>query len=105
MMREFKIAYAGSRKAARWANTKTTWPDLCARLKRTQYTPESSEEYWAMSKDERDTAKDRGAFVGGSLKDGRRKITFTSSRNTCTPKLLSSMRLTVPVTRQEISVP
>ena len=83
-MREFKIACAGSRKAAKWANTKTTWPDLCARLKRTQYTPETSEEYWAMGKDERDAAKDRGAFVGGSLKDGRRKIANVECRSLIT---------------------
>ena len=31
-MREFKIAVAGSRKAAWWKNTKTTWEELCGKL-------------------------------------------------------------------------
>ena len=73
-MREFKIACASSRKAAKWKNMTVTWPDLCSRLQTTMYTAETQEEYRAMSKDDRDTAKDKGAFVGGSLKGGRRKI-------------------------------
>lgn len=83
-MREFKIAVANSRKAARWRNTKSTWPDLCARLRNTIYTAENSEEYWAMSKDDRDAAKDKGAFVGGSLRNGRRKIVDVECRSLIT---------------------
>ena len=56
-MREFKIAVAGSRKAARWKNIKITWPDLCSRLRKTVYTSETAEEYRAMDKDARDAAK------------------------------------------------
>ena len=66
-MRQFKIACANSRKAARWKNTTITWEALCERLRSTVYTKETSDEYWAMSKDDRDAAKDNGAFVGGSL--------------------------------------
>lgn len=83
-MRKFKIACAGSRKASRWENRKVTWPELCARLKKTSYTPETSEEYWAMDKEGRDAAKDRGGFVGGSLKDGRRKIRNVECRSLVT---------------------
>lgn len=72
-MREFRIACAGSRKAATWANQKITWDSFCKRLQKTVYTSETLEEYWAMSKDERDDAKDKGAFVGGYLINGRRK--------------------------------
>lgn len=83
-MREFKIACAGSRKAARWANQKITWPDLCGRLKNTSYTSETSEEYWAMSKDDRDAAKDKGGFVGGYLRNGRRRIADVECRSLIT---------------------
>ena len=72
-MREVRIACGGSRKAATWANQKITWDSFCKRLQKTVYTSETLEEYWAMSKDERDDAKDKGAFVGGYLIDGRRK--------------------------------
>ena len=83
-MREFKIAVAGSRKAAKWKNTKTTWPDLCARLQKTLFTSETSEEYWNMSKDDRDAAKDQGGFVGGYLSGGRRKTTNVKCRSLIT---------------------
>ena len=66
-MREFKIACARHRKAKTWKNVSTTWPDLRARLCATTYTAETQDEYWAMSKDDRDAAKDRGSFVGGFL--------------------------------------
>ena len=83
-MREFKSAVANSRKSARWKNIKTTWPDLCDRLRKTIYTAETSEEYWAMSKDDRDAAKDKGCFVGGYLRNGRRKIVDVECRSLVT---------------------
>ena len=83
-MREFKIAVANSRKAAKWKNIKTTWPDLCDRLRKTIHTAETSEEYWAMSKDDRDAAKDKGGFVGGYLRNGRRKIVDVECRSLVT---------------------
>lgn len=83
-MREFKIAVAGNRKAARWRNIKITWPDLCSRLRKTVYTSETAEEYRSMDKDARDAAKDRGGFVGGYLRGGRRKITDVECRSLIT---------------------
>ena len=83
-MREFKIACANSRKAARWRNTTITWEALCERLRGTVYTKETSDEYWAMSKDDRDAAKDKGAFVGGSLRNGRRRVADVECRSLIT---------------------
>lgn len=83
-MREFRIACANSRKALKWKNTKVTWPDLCGRLKSTVHTSETSDEYRAMSKDDRDAAKDKGGFVGGSLKGGRRKAVNVECRSLIT---------------------
>ena len=83
-MREFKIACARSRKAKTWKNQKATWPALCEKLKKTVYTSETAEEYRAMGKDDRDAAKDRGGFVGGSLKNGRRRVADVECRSLVT---------------------
>lgn len=71
-MRELKVAYGRSSKAKTWKNDTAAWGDLCDRLRTTYRTAETQDEYAAMNKDDRDRAKDRGGFVGGHLKDGRR---------------------------------
>lgn len=83
-MRELKIACATHRKALKWKNTTTAWPDLRDRLCATVYTAETQGEYWAMGKDERDAAKDKGCFVGGYLNKGRRKTENVSCRSLIT---------------------
>ena len=83
-MRELKIACAAHRKAMKWKNIAVTWPDLRDRLCGTKYTSETQSEYWAMTKDERDNAKDKGSFVGGFLNDGRRKADKVECRSLVT---------------------
>jgi len=72
-MRELKIAYGDSCFAVKWSNKTTTFDNLCARLETTVRTSETAEEYPKLPKKERDRAKDKGGFVGGLLKGGRRK--------------------------------
>jgi putative DNA primase/helicase len=72
-MRNLPIAYGNSCYAKKWPNKTTTFDDLCARLEHTTYTTETVEEYPKLSKADRDRAKDKGGFVGGQLKDNRRK--------------------------------
>ena len=72
-MRNLPIAYGNSCYAKKWPNKTTTFDDLCARLEHTTYTTETVEEYPKLSKADRDRAKDKGGFVGGSLRDNRRK--------------------------------
>lgn len=72
-MRELKIAYGGSCFAKHWSNKTITFSELCDRLATTVRTPETVEEYPRLPKKDRDRAKDKGGFVGGWLKDGRRK--------------------------------
>lgn len=72
-MRELKIAYGSSCFAKVWSNKVITFDDLCDRLKSTVRTPETMEEYPRLTKKERDRIKDKGGFVGGWLKAGRRK--------------------------------
>jgi len=72
-MRELKIAYGGSCFAKVWSNKLITFQALCERLSTTVRTPETVEEYPRLPKKDRDRAKDKGGFVGGFLRDGRRK--------------------------------
>lgn len=72
-MRNLPIAYGNSCYAKKWPNKTTTFDDLCSRLEHTTYTTETVEEYPKLSKADRDRAKDKGGFVGGQLKDNRRK--------------------------------
>ena len=72
-MRSLPIAYGSSCFSKQWSNKTTSFDELCARLKSTVRTSETVKEYPKLPKDERDRAKDKGGFVGGILKEGRRK--------------------------------
>ena len=80
-MRELAIAYGASRQAKTWVNKQISFGALKDRLKVTQRTPESAEEYAKMDKAARDQAKDLGGFVGGTLIGGRRKVDSVQSRS------------------------
>lgn len=83
-MRELPIAYGNSCYAVKWSNKSITFDDLCDRLKSTVRTSETAEEYPTLPKTERDRIKDKGGFVGGSLKDGRRKRETVECRSMLT---------------------
>lgn len=68
-----KIAIGNSRMDKKWKNTDISWEDFCSRVKTTQKTTESIEEYRKLKKGQQDYIKDVGGFVGGYLKEGRRK--------------------------------
>ncbi len=68
-----KIAIGNSRMDKKWKNKDISWTDFCARVKTTQRTTETIEEYRKMKKGMQDDIKDVGGFVGGYLKGGRRK--------------------------------
>ena len=72
-MRDLNIAYGNSCYAKKWTNKTTSFDDLCNRLENTVRTTESIEEYPRLPKAERDRTKDKGGFVGGMLRDNRRK--------------------------------
>ena len=83
-MRELSIAYGNNCYAKIWSNKMTSWDDLCRRLSTTIRTTESAEEYPNMKKADRDTVKDKGGFVGGQLKNNRRKIETVVCRSMLT---------------------
>ena len=68
-----KIAYGNSRMEKKWKNNEISWDDFCRRVSTTQTTTETVEEYRKMTKPQQDAVKDVGGFVGGHLREGRRK--------------------------------
>ncbi|MDD9148145.1 virulence-associated E family protein [Sporolactobacillus sp. CQH2019] len=70
---QLTIAVGKSRKEMHWKNKQLLWSDLVARLRKTAVTGETHSDYMKLSKPQQDAVKDRGGFVGGTLKSGRRK--------------------------------
>lgn len=68
-----KIAVGNSRMDKKWKNRDISWEDLCQKVSVTQRTTETVEEYRKLKKGSQDTIKDVGGFVGGALREGRRK--------------------------------
>lgn len=68
-----KIAIGNSRMDKKWKNKDISWEELCIRCKNTIRTTETVEEYRKLKKGQQDTIKDVGGFVGGHLREGRRK--------------------------------
>ena len=83
-MRDLNIAYGNSCYAKKWTNKTTSFDDLCNRLENTVRTTESIEEYPRLPNAERDRTKDQGGFVGGMLRDNRRKRENVVSRSMLT---------------------
>ena len=69
-----KIATARQKTSKRWRTQDITWEQFLTRINSPLRTGETVREYKAMSKAERDAAKEAaGGFVGGSLSCGQRK--------------------------------
>lgn len=83
-MRDLNIAYGNSCMAKKWSNKTITFGELCGWLENTIRTTETVEEYQKMKRAEREAAKDKGGFVGGQLKGGRRKRENVVSRSMLT---------------------
>ena len=86
-MRELKIALGNSRQAKLWSNKAMTFDAICDRLNVPIRTSETAEEYSKLPKPQRDEIKDKGGFVGGHLRDNRRKIANVDCRSMWTPDL------------------
>lgn len=68
-----KIAVGNSRMDKKWKNRDISWENLCQRVSSTIRTTETVEEYRKLKKGAQDNIKDVGGFVGGQLREGRRK--------------------------------
>ena len=67
------LAVGASRSAAHWKNKTMQWSEFLGMIQNTTQTRETLAEYRKMPKGKQDTIKDVGGFVGGWLKQGRRK--------------------------------
>ncbi len=81
---EFSLATGRSRRELKWKNQTMTWSGFLERLSAPSVTGETSAEYKKLSKADRDTKKDVGGFVGGALKEGRRKAGNVANRTLIT---------------------
>lgn len=79
-----KIAVGNSRMDKKWKNRDISWDDLCARCSSTIRTTETVEEYRKLKKGSQDAIKDVGGFVGGFLREGRRKNGMVACRSMLT---------------------
>jgi putative DNA primase/helicase len=90
--KSIKIKYDGSislatgknKKETHWKNKNMFYSALVEKLSNTTRTPETHAEYKKMPKTDRDRIKDVGGFVGGSLKNGRRKAENVANRTLLT---------------------
>lgn len=78
------ISTGKNRFETAWKNRKMKWSELLAKLSKSLPTHESHAEYMKMSKEDQDRIKDIGGFVGGHLKDGRRKTGYVAARQILT---------------------
>lgn len=78
------ISTGRSRFETSWKNKTMSWAALLNKLSRSMETPETHAEYMKMSKEQQDKIKDIGGFVGGHLRDGRRKTGYVLARQILT---------------------
>lgn len=81
---ELHIAIGRNRHDTKWKNKSVTWAELLTRISETVRTYETVTAYRNMGKDEQSKIKDIGGFVGGVLKEGRRKNGYVQSRSVIT---------------------
>ena len=79
-----RIAIGNSRMDKKWKNKDISWDDFKQKCSQTIRTTETVAEYRKMSKPAQDNAKDVGGFVGGALKQGKRKNGFVMGRSMLT---------------------
>ncbi|WP_455537811.1 VapE domain-containing protein [Terrisporobacter sp.] len=79
-----KIAVVNNRKEKQYNNMQMSWEEFCNKVKNTTRTKETMAEYASFPKEKQDNIKDVGGFVGGSLREGRRKKGYVECRSLIT---------------------
>ena len=67
------LAFGMSAKSKIWKNKKYQWSELVQRLSKEHKTTETYREFIASTKEEQTKIKDVGGYVGGYIRQGRRK--------------------------------
>ena len=83
-MRKLSFCFGSSRKAATWILNQMSLDELWEKLVTPIRTAETTAQYHKMKKAEKDTIKDKGGFLAGTLKGTRRKKTDVTSRSMIT---------------------
>lgn len=78
------ISTGKSRHETRWKRQELEWSELVKKLSESLPTQETLQEYKRMGKAQKDNIKDVGGFVGGPLKEGRRKAENVANRSLIT---------------------
>ena len=81
---EIHLAMGTSRTQKKWKNKTMAWSDFLDRLDKPTLTQETVEDYKKMPKSKQDEVKDVGGYVGGWLKEGKRKRGYTQQRTLVT---------------------
>lgn len=68
-----KIAVGNSRMDKKWKNRDIAWDDFINAVRTTKHTTETVSEFRKMSRARQDSIKDVGGFVGGALREGKRR--------------------------------
>lgn len=74
------ISVAGNRKATVWKPQKMMWSDFITRVSSPTISTETMQEYKIMKKAQQDDLKDVGGYVGGVLRNNRRKNGYVINR-------------------------
>ncbi|UTG84517.1 virulence-associated E family protein [Bacillus paranthracis] len=83
-MLELDISFGRHRADTKWKNEFMSWEDFVEKLSRVRRTNETMAEYNKMSKADRGKIKDGAAFVGGMIREGRRKRENVDTRSLIT---------------------
>lgn len=78
------IAVGDSRRDKIWKNKELTWAEFLQKAGTACRTSETVSEYQKLSKEAQDEIKDVGGYVGGKLKEGRRKSGYVEYRSMLT---------------------
>lgn len=96
---DLMIATGRSRFEKTWKNRTVRWSRLLSMLEESQRTRETHAEYMKLPKAEQDKLKDCGGFVGGHLKEGKRRNGSVAGRQIVTldadfapPDLMAELR-------------
>lgn len=82
--KRINISTCKNRKTTVYKNESLLWSEFVKRLEKTTYTKESLEQYFKMEKSKQDAIKDVGGFVGGTLKECKRRKGYVESRSLIT---------------------
>ena len=77
---EISLSEGRSKSEIHWKNKSMKYSELIQRLRNPIKTTETFLEYKSMSKDKRDRIKDVGGYIGGLLKESRRKAENVQNR-------------------------